>query len=61
MLEYEDTSFEHINAAHQNETITALFNTPKVILTPHIAGWSQQSNIKLAQVLFNAIVECYKR
>jgi D-3-phosphoglycerate dehydrogenase len=61
VLEYEDTSFEHINAAHQNETIKALFNSPKVILTPHIAGWSQQSNIKLAQVLFNAIDESCKK
>ena len=58
VLEYEDTSFEHLNAAHQNETIKALFNSPKVILTPHIAGWSQQSNIKLAQVLFKAIDSC---
>ena len=58
VLEYEDTSFEHLNAAHQNETIKALFNSPKVILTPHIAGWSQQSNIKLAQVLFKAIDAC---
>jgi D-3-phosphoglycerate dehydrogenase len=55
VLEYEDTSFEHINAAHQNETISTLFNSPKVILTPHIAGWSQQSNVKLAEVLFSAI------
>jgi D-3-phosphoglycerate dehydrogenase len=58
VLEYEDTSFEHLNASHQNETITALFNSQKVILTPHIAGWSQQSNIKLAHVLYNAIEEC---
>jgi D-3-phosphoglycerate dehydrogenase len=58
VLEYEDTSFEHLNAAHQNETIKALFDSPKVILTPHIAGWSQQSNIKLAQVLFKAINVC---
>jgi len=56
VLEYEDTSFEHLNAAHQNETIKAIFASPKVILTPHIAGWSQQSNIKLAQVLANAIM-----
>jgi D-3-phosphoglycerate dehydrogenase len=58
VLEYEDTSFEHINATHQNETIKALFNSSKVILTPHIAGWSHQSNIKLAQVLFQAIMDC---
>ena len=56
VLEYEDTSFEHINAAHQNETIRYLFQSPKVILTPHIAGWSQQSNIKLAEVLANEII-----
>lgn len=59
VLEYEDTSFEHINASHQNTTITELFNSPKVVLTPHIAGWSQQSNVKLAQVLANEILNCY--
>lgn len=58
VLEYEDTSFEHINASHQNSTITSLFNSPKVILSPHIAGWSQQSNIKLAKVLAEAIIQC---
>lgn len=60
VLEYEDTSFEHLNAAHQNETIEVLFNSPKVVLTPHIAGWSQQSNSKLAKVLAAAIIDCCK-
>jgi D-3-phosphoglycerate dehydrogenase len=57
VLEYEDTSFEHLSAAHQNETITALFKSNKVILSPHIAGWSQQSNVKLAKVLAQAIID----
>ncbi|MFN7845654.1 MAG: NAD(P)-dependent oxidoreductase [Bacteroidota bacterium] len=60
VLEYEDTSFEHLNEQHQNETIKALFNSDKVILTPHIAGWSHQSNVKLAQALFEAIDTCYQ-
>lgn len=58
VLEYEDTSFEHLNAANQNETLKALFSSDKVILSPHIAGWSQQSNVKLAQVLATAIIDC---
>lgn len=57
VLEYEDTSFEHLNATHQNATITALFKSDKVILSPHIAGWSQQSNVKLAKVLGQAIID----
>lgn len=61
VLEYEDTSFEHLNAAHQNETIKALFSSTKVVLSPHIAGWSQQSNVKLAQVLAHAILDCCNR
>jgi D-3-phosphoglycerate dehydrogenase len=60
VLEYEDTSFEHLNAAHQNQTIKALFTSNKVILTPHIAGWSHQSNVKLALVLAQAIFDCVK-
>lgn len=57
VLEYEDTSFEHLNASHTNDTITALFKSPKVVLSPHIAGWSQQSNVKLAIVLADAILD----
>jgi D-3-phosphoglycerate dehydrogenase len=58
VLEYEDTSFEHLKAANQNETLKALFSSNKVMLSPHIAGWSQQSNVKLAQVLASAIINC---
>jgi D-3-phosphoglycerate dehydrogenase len=57
VLEYEDTSFEHLNASNSNNTIAALFNSSKVILTPHIAGWSQQSNVKLAKVLAEGIID----
>lgn len=60
VLEYEDTSFEHLNAAHQNTTISELFNSSKVVLTPHIAGWSHQSNVKLAKVLASEILNCYR-
>lgn len=60
VLEYEDTSFEHLNEQHQNETIKALFNSDKVVLTPHIAGWSHQSNVKLAKVLAQGILDCCK-
>jgi D-3-phosphoglycerate dehydrogenase len=32
-----------------------LITMPNVLLSPHIAGWTHESNIKMAQVLFDKI------
>ncbi|MCC6251954.1 MAG: hydroxyacid dehydrogenase [Bacteroidia bacterium] len=56
VLEYEDTSFEHLNAAHSNAALSYLMQSNKVVLTPHIAGWSHQSNYKLARELALAVL-----
>ncbi len=56
VLEYEDTSFEQLKSAGNNPDIEKLFQSGKVILTPHIAGWSRQSHWKLAQVLGQEII-----
>jgi D-3-phosphoglycerate dehydrogenase len=37
-----------------------LIKSNKVLLTPHIAGWTNESKMKLAQVIVEKIKEIYK-
>ena len=55
VLEYEKSSFENLEV--ENSDLQFLLDSDKVIVTPHIAGWTQQSKIKLAQVIVDKILE----
>jgi D-3-phosphoglycerate dehydrogenase len=59
VLEYEKFNFEQI----ENEEIPAAFqyliNSPKVILTPHVAGWTKESHAKISHVLAEKIQLAY--
>ncbi len=56
VLEWEQTSFENL---FDNTTLPPAFeyliHSEKVLLTPHIAGWTVESKIKLAQVIVDKI------
>lgn len=54
VLEYEKSSFE--NLEFENDDLQYLLNSEKVIVTPHIAGWTHQSKIKLAQTIVDKIL-----
>jgi D-3-phosphoglycerate dehydrogenase len=54
VLEYEKSSFENLEV--ENEDLKYLLESEKVIVTPHIAGWTVQSKEKLAQVIVDKIV-----
>lgn len=54
VLEYEKSSFENLET--ENEDLKYLLESEKVIVTPHIAGWTVQSKEKLAQVIVDKIV-----
>jgi D-3-phosphoglycerate dehydrogenase len=59
VLEYEETSFELIQPVANNQQPTALQylkSSDKVILTPHIAGWSFESSEKMARILAEKII-----
>jgi D-3-phosphoglycerate dehydrogenase / 2-oxoglutarate reductase len=58
VLEYEDSSFESLSASH-NDEINDLLNAENVIITPHIAGWTAESNYKLARVLVDKIKDAF--
>ncbi len=56
VLEYEKTSFEDIFAGQNSPALQYLINSEKVILTPHIAGSSDASYRKIAEVLAEKII-----
>ena len=54
VLEFESGSFSRINA--NNKTFNELIRCDKVILSPHIAGWSVESEFKLCDILADKII-----
>lgn len=56
VLEYEKSSFENL---FENETLPKAFNylinAENVLLSPHVAGWTVESKIKLAQTCLDKI------
>ena len=57
VLEYEKSSFEKLET--ENEELQFLLQSEKVIVTPHIAGWTIQSKEKLAQFIVDKILLKY--
>lgn len=55
VLEYEKLSFENLDKDALPETFKRLIRSKKVILSPHIAGWSHESGYKMADVLVQKI------
>jgi len=56
VLEYEGLSFENLNSKDLPDGFVKLVNRRDVILSPHIAGWTHESNIKLSEVLARKII-----
>jgi D-3-phosphoglycerate dehydrogenase len=57
VLEYEETHFESILSESKNDDFSYLAKSENTILTPHIAGSSQASYRKIAQVLAQKIID----
>ncbi len=56
VLEYEKTSFTDIFAGKNSPSLQYLINSDKVIMTPHIAGSSDASYRKIAEILAEKII-----
>ena len=58
VLEYEKLSFENLFTATKQmpEPLQYLIQAENVVLTPHIAGWTVESKIKLAQTIVDKIL-----
>ncbi len=60
VLEYEKSSFEHLfHDGNVPEAFRYLLRSEKVILSPHIAGWTFESHERLAQTIVDKIKEKY--
>ena len=54
VIELEDYSFEKVTF-EKNEILNFFLKSEKVIITPHIAGWTYESHHKLAKTIVNKI------
>lgn len=57
VLEYEKSSFENFFEQELNEDFRYLLNSDRVILSPHVGGWTHESYFKLSDVLADKIIE----
>lgn len=55
VLEYEKTSFENLSKDGLTSDMQYLMNAQNTILSPHVAGWTAESNVKIAEVLLEKI------
>ncbi len=56
VLEYEKKSFENLfTDSEMPEAFEYLINSQKVILSPHVAGWTKESKKKLAQTIVDKV------
>jgi D-3-phosphoglycerate dehydrogenase / 2-oxoglutarate reductase len=59
VLEYESSSFEELHHEGLPEAYHYLIKHPGVVLTPHIAGWTFESEVKLAEILAQKIISVF--
>ena len=60
VLEYEKTSFENLFTTDKiPKAFQYLINSNKVLLSPHVAGWTFESEEKLAQTIVDKIKSHY--
>ena len=61
VLEYEKNSFEDLfKDAHLPSDFQFLVESENVVLSPHVAGWTIESKVKLAQTIVDKIKEHFK-
>ena len=55
VLEYEKASFENLFTKDLPEDFQYLIQSENVLLSPHVAGWTQESKVKLAQTIVDKV------
>ena len=58
VIENESSSFENFK---QDNCLDFLKKSEKVILTPHVAGWTFESKLKLSQIILKKIKDLYSK
>ena len=60
VLEFEKASFENFSDSERLSVFQELIASEKVILTPHVGGWTTESYYKLSDVLADKILAFYQ-
>lgn len=55
VLEFEKASLEGLESSEIPVSLKALFDSNKVVFTPHVAGWTVESYFKLSNILADKI------
>ena len=55
VLEYESSSFEDLFSSELPKDFQYLIKAKNVLLTPHVAGWSTDSKVKLAEIIVDKV------
>lgn len=56
VIEYEDMSRDGLDMGSMPDDFRYLLNSPRTVLSPHVAGWTVESKYKLAAVLADKII-----
>jgi len=59
VIEYESVSFENLDSKQMPEPMQYLLNSERALLTPHIAGWTYESHLKISEVLAEKIIRFF--
>jgi len=60
VLAYESKDFESIFTQNLPAAFSYLLNSDRVLLTPHVGGWTKESYVKLSDVLADKIIAFYQ-
>jgi D-3-phosphoglycerate dehydrogenase len=61
VLEYESVSFENLAISELPEPMQYLIKSDKVVLSPHIAGWTHESNYKISKIIAQKMIVALKK
>lgn len=61
VLEYESVSFENLDTAKLPEPMQYLIKSDKVVLSPHIAGWSHESNYRISKIIAEKMIDVLRK
>jgi D-3-phosphoglycerate dehydrogenase len=57
VFEYESVSFEQIENNEIPEALNYLIHSDKVVLSPHIGGWTHESNYKMSEMIATKMIK----
>lgn len=60
VMEYETVSFEALDPKTIPAPFTFLMESDRTVLTPHIAGWTHDSNYKMSKIIAEKIAKVLK-